>query len=191
MEIVKWNEIPGFSEYEVSNQGEIRKKDGLKTITQKMNWNGYLTATLRDDTGKRRQVMVSRIVLSAFSPCTADTKTTQVDHINQLKTDNRWPENLRWATPHENKMAAAEYNPAKYRRRTNERPVVRTEPDGTEHYYHSIAEAAKTVIEEKDLECKPWSAAAYIWYSINGRFLKCYGDAYRYAGEKDIIEFNK
>ena len=189
--MLEWKQVPGFGRYEASNDGQIRRKDNGRVVKQNMNWNGYMTATLRDDNDVQRHVMVARIVLSTFEPCTADTKTTQVDHINTNKTDNRWPENLRWATAKENKRAAVDFNPMKYRRYYNERPVVETTPAGEERYYHSIAEASKAVISDKNLTCARHSAAAYIWYAINGRFRTAYGNAYRYAGEKDIIKYNK
>lgn len=180
----QWKPIPGYGQYEVSTEGRIRK--GPKEIKQTMNWNGYMEAELKSDDGKWRRVRVSRAVMLSFVPCTADTKTTQVDHINQLKTDNRLV-NLRYATPKENKQAAFEYNPKRYQRCANERPVMCSWPDGTNQYYHCIAAAAKDIIERKDLTCKPESAAAYIWYNINGRFGTCYGNSYRYATEKEII----
>ena len=53
---VIFSEIPNFSRYVVSNDGNLYKReDGkLKQMTNDVNYNGYVANHLIDDSGKRR-----------------------------------------------------------------------------------------------------------------------------------------
>ena len=85
----EWKEIVGFSNYQVSNFGNVKSKRGSLTLTQ--NHDGYIRVGLYHK-GVRKAIFVHRLVAYAFLPL-SDKK--EIDHINRIKTDNR-VENLRW-----------------------------------------------------------------------------------------------
>jgi hypothetical protein len=62
--------------------------------------DGYLRATIFDDTGKKVRPSISRFVCAAFHGPAPKGKTYAC-HRNGIKTDNR-PENVYWGTPAEN-----------------------------------------------------------------------------------------
>lgn len=104
-----WKDVIGYEcLYEVSTEGRVRsvnRKDcrgnriaGRVMKPRAIN-SGYLMIHLRDKSGKRKGVLVHRIVAEAFLP--RETWKTQVDHINENKHDNA-VSNLRWTTPKEN-----------------------------------------------------------------------------------------
>lgn len=94
--------LPGYAnDYQVSNLGEVRSlKNGHKhMMSLKHNKrSGYMYVILGYN-GDSITRSVHRLVAGAFIP-NPDNKP-QINHINEVKTDNR-VENLEWVTTHEN-----------------------------------------------------------------------------------------
>ena len=128
-EPTEWRVVPGFSDYEVSSQGEVRRrtpgaggtKVGRALRAHICRRTGYRRMGLRAPDGGKRMVSVHRLVAMAFlgpSPSTAATMgmlgsapacwtppspsaACQVAHADGDR-ENNLIANLRWATPKEN-----------------------------------------------------------------------------------------
>lgn len=92
----EWRVIPGFVNYEVSDQGRVR---GLKSgviLRPTHNTSGYTIASLRKG-GRSYRKSVHRLVLLAFiGPSDLDC-----NHKNGIRSDNRL-DNLEYVTTQEN-----------------------------------------------------------------------------------------
>lgn len=97
-----WKDIPGYNGlYQASNLGNIRNSD-LKLIPgykngKERNTNNYYLAIGLNINGIRIVSKVHRLILKTFK----GDSNLQVDHINNIKYDNRL-ENLRYCTNQEN-----------------------------------------------------------------------------------------
>lgn len=87
-----WKPIPGYEGlYEVSSEGRvwsIRRQIIKKTVVNKNNGYEYVSLCSRPK-------LLHRVVLSAFCENPAPSIYTDVNHKNEIKTDNR-VENLEW-----------------------------------------------------------------------------------------------
>lgn len=94
-----------YSKYEVYEDGRIwsyRKNKFLKLGTTK---DGYKTVCLFDDNGNKKWYLVHRVVLESVTG-EPIPEGLDVNHINEIKTDNRFSnlnlmtrkENINWAT---------------------------------------------------------------------------------------------
>ena len=90
-----WKDIKDYEGlYQVSNLGRVKSlKYGKEKILKscKLN-NGYLIVNLHKE-GKQKHYYIHRLVATAFIP--NPDNLSQVNHINEDKTDNR-VENLEW-----------------------------------------------------------------------------------------------
>ena len=93
----EWRDIPGYSKYQVSNLGNIRR-DG-KVLKKRINRGGYEHVSL-SVSGVATNKRVHRLVACTFIPNLENRG--DVDHFNGKRNDNR-VENLKWATRSENK----------------------------------------------------------------------------------------
>lgn len=90
-----WQQIPGFEDYEASDQGQIRRagQEQPKKLTDGVR--GYLTTGLTSRTGVHKVIPVHQLVAAAFlGPRPEGWHTC---HNNGDKHDNRI-ENLRYDT---------------------------------------------------------------------------------------------
>ena len=113
MEGEVWRNIAGYeTRYQVSNFGRIRKRENVcifnystlrhsvgQIIRQSKSTNGYLKVRLSGSDGSSTTVNVHKLVATAFIPC--NDSCLVVNHLNEIKTDNR-VENLEWCTIQEN-----------------------------------------------------------------------------------------
>ena len=103
-----WKDIKGFEgRYQVSNMGRVRSLDRwslnerphfIKGIMLNPSLNkrsGYLRVSLSDGHRNYKHIEMQRLVALHFVP--GYKKGLVVNHINEIKTDNR-AENLEWCT---------------------------------------------------------------------------------------------
>lgn len=92
----KWMKPEGFSIYLISNAGLCQNIHHLgKYLKHGVNKDGYLFYHLLGDDGKCHTCYVHRLVGKAFVPNPDPEHNTELNHKNQIKTDNR-KENLEW-----------------------------------------------------------------------------------------------
>lgn len=96
----QWKIIPGYEDYEASNQGDIRNRYTQEEL-YKCNTEDYVTVNLRcdDKTLIRR---VNQLVALAFLSKESEDQT-EVNHIDRIKNNNV-VDNLEWCTPQENTL---------------------------------------------------------------------------------------
>lgn len=89
--------IPGYPGYRATGSGVIIGRNGRQLAGQPLD--GYLRVHVRDAAGRRRHVMVHRLVaLTFFGPC---PMFHEVNHINGDRACN-WISNLEYVLPTEN-----------------------------------------------------------------------------------------
>ena len=88
-----WKYLCEGSPYEVSDLGNVRKNGKLKKQTT--HSCGYLNTRISKRKNYKMK-LVHRLVLPTFKPNPAPDFYDRVDHINQVRSDNRL-ENLRWS----------------------------------------------------------------------------------------------
>jgi hypothetical protein len=95
---MQWRLIAGFSAYEVSDRGWVRR--GRHRLRRRPNHNGYLRIEMTGDDGRRHIRRVHALVLEAFvGPRPAGYHGA---HGPGGQCDNSLA-NLRWAPPEENR----------------------------------------------------------------------------------------
>ena len=87
--------IPNLDGYYASSDGRIWSSISNRWMKPQTIKRGYLRVHI-----KKHSYLVHRLIALAFIPNPDNLET--VDHVNEIKTDNR-PENLRWMTRGENK----------------------------------------------------------------------------------------
>ena len=95
-----WKVIPPFPRYEASSIGRVRSTvnnhGNYRIHVLKLHENkfGYLSASVYKS-GKVRHILAQRLIAMAFIE--NPKNLPQVNHKNEIKTDNR-PENLEWCS---------------------------------------------------------------------------------------------
>lgn len=102
-----WKPVPGYEgHYEVSDMGRVRsiKFGKIKMRKQRISKFGYcrIWLTINDN---QKPFHVHRLVYEAHKEVLE--KNIQIDHINNIKADNRL-DNLRPATAHQNMIHRSE-----------------------------------------------------------------------------------
>ena len=96
----EWKPIDGFEGlYAVSNRGRVKNLISGKVLKPIINPHGYAAVALFNGYDKPKQITVHRLVAQAFLP--NPDNLAQVNHRNEIKTDNR-VENLEWVTASKN-----------------------------------------------------------------------------------------
>lgn len=91
--------IPNFSNYTISDDGEVRNITRDRVVSQANHPRGYKMVGLYGDDGKRVHLYVHRLVGQAFVPNPACKP--QINHKDGDKSNNN-ASNLEWTTCQEN-----------------------------------------------------------------------------------------
>ena len=175
-----WKDIVGFEgKYMVSNLGKVKSCDWQlihksgktylregRILKRTINHNGYLRVGIVKNK-KQEWFFVHRLVWEAFNGPIPEGM--QVNHINEIKTDNRL-ENLNLMTPKENSAYGTGRKRSDKKRK---KPVTQILPDGTEFFtFFSVADAEiETGIPNPNITkcCKGIrkTAGGYMWKYAN------------------------
>ena len=99
----KWKNISGFSNYQVSNLGNIKSKKTDHILKQQLNEKKYCVITLFDDNRKKRTLRVHRLVANAFIE--NSNNLPQINHKDGNKQNN-YINNLEWCNNSYNQKEA-------------------------------------------------------------------------------------
>ena len=99
-----WKICVECENYEVSINGEVRRKETGKILKPKVDKRGYLEVGLSlGARGKRKMALIHRLVAQAFVP--NPYNKPEVNHIDGNKQNNKCT-NLEWVTTKENQNHA-------------------------------------------------------------------------------------
>ena len=153
-----WKDIEGYPGYQVSNKGNVRslnywhKAGKIQVLKPNFNGQHYLKVCLRKEKKNYTRV-VHRLVALAFIPNDDPEHKTQVNHINEDKTDNRVC-NLEWVTPKENTNWGTCIERRSLKHRDSQcRAVKQIAPDGTiEKIWKSTHEAGRNGFQQPNVQ---------------------------------------
>lgn len=98
--MIEWKDVVGFEGiYLVSNTGKIYSKLTNKILKTCISNRGYELVCLKNDTHKRKQYTVHRIVANAFIPNINNDPI--INHKDENKLNNN-ADNLEWCNYHYN-----------------------------------------------------------------------------------------
>lgn len=164
-----WKPVKGFEDYYlVSNLGQVFSLRKDKMLKPGIDRYGYEKVTLCSH-GRHHTTTIHRLVAIAFIENPNNYPT--VNHINEIKTDNR-AVNLEWSS-----IAANDNHGTRNQRMARSkcnRPVEQVLPDGSTIQYFGVKDAArKTGINRCCIAkcCKNIrkTAGGYKWRYINER----------------------
>jgi len=141
-----WKEITGFSNYEISSNGNVKNKENQKILKPSVK-SGYLCISLTDRNFTRHSVKIHRLVALNFIPSPENKET--VNHKNHNREDNN-VNNLEW-------MTTTEQNNHKRKCKkeilelVSSRPVWRVDKDTNEtiELYQTIRFASQWIFDNK------------------------------------------
>ena len=174
----EWRDVVGYEgRYQVSSMGRVKSLERKfpiwhggeriqkeRILKQAVTHNGYLRVTLYTG-NKPKTLKVHRLVCQAFHE-NPDNKP-QVNHINEIKTDNR-ASNLEWATARENSnFGTRNERVAKAR----SKPVAQYAQDG---------ELIKVWPSTMEVERQAGFSNGNISQAANGKYKHAYGYIWKY-----------
>lgn len=117
-----WKNIKEFEDYQVSNLGRVWNKRTGNLLSERHHSSGYRTVILRKR-GNFKCYYVHRLVAETFLINDDPINKTQVNHINEIKTDNREC-NLQYCTSKENINHGTAKERAKETRSKTENKII-------------------------------------------------------------------
>ncbi|MBO7322822.1 MAG: HNH endonuclease [Bacteroidales bacterium] len=131
-----WKPIKGFEEeYKISNEGQVFSIRRNKLLKPKIDRYGYKVVALSKE-GKLHHRTIHRLVAQAFIPNPSHLPT--VNHINEVKTDNR-VSNLEWLSVADNDNHGSRN--ARMADSKSKLPVVQIFPGGNTVVYKGVKDA--------------------------------------------------
>lgn len=166
-----WRDIEGYEGlYQVSDQGRVKSlgskwRKSERILKPVVRHDGYVVVGLYSG-GKPKTFKVHRLVCEAFHE-NPDNKP-QVNHINEIKTDNR-ASNLEWATARENSNFGTRNERLG---KAQSKPVAQYAQDG---------ELIEIWPSTREVERQTGFRHGYICQSANGKRKQAYGFIWKYV----------
>ena len=166
-----WRDVEGYEGlYQVSDQGRVKslERKGRRKerfLKPGMDKDGYLFVNLWAG-GKQKNHKVHRLVCQAFHENPGNKP--QVNHINEIKTDNR-ASNLEWCTYAENNNHGTRNERVA---KAQSKPVAQYAQDG---------ELIKIWPSTREAERQTGFRHGYIGQSANGKRKQAYGFIWKYV----------
>lgn len=94
-----WVRIPNFPAYTISKEGNVKNIKTGRILKPYVNSKGYFQVDIKDSEGKRKEMLVHRLVALCFLSNPHDLPV--VNHIDEDKMNNNLT-NLEWVTHKDN-----------------------------------------------------------------------------------------
>ena len=166
--MANWKTINGFSNYEISDKGEVRNKLTQYILKGRLSKSGYYQVNIKnDETGKFINQYIHRLVALHFLDNPDNKK--EVNHKDKNKANNIL-ENLEWATSSENQIHSYKLG----REKSGCKHIGMFDKDGNLiQEFNSIVEAYQSLNKisrvniDNALQGKQKTAYGYIWKYLN------------------------